>query len=275
MNHHKPHRAIPLTGLQRFLGNLHDEARSYWLMPCWIEVDMHRCQEERAVRERRGEPKTTYTSYIIKAVADAIRAAMPDNPEFNAALVGFPRKRLICFDQVDAAVTIERRHEGDDSFFVGIIRDADTKSTAAISAELAGFRDESSPSAKAASSDLDSLTRAPALLRRLLLWLSRNIPGLVARHRGTFFLSTVGKYGVGMYLMSNHNLSISFSEITSRPVVRGDAVVISPVATLTLVYDHRVMMGAPVARLMADIRRRLEAGPPDALTQQFPAEAVR
>jgi len=92
-----------------------------------------------------------------------------------------------------------------------------------------------------------------------MLWLGRNLPSAIEERRGTFFLSTLGKYGMGVYAMTNHNLSFSFSEVAPRPIVQNGAVVVAPITTLTLVFDHRVMIGAPVARLMAKVKEKLES----------------
>ena len=44
------------------------------------------------------------------------------------------------------------------------------------------------------------------------------------------------------------------------PVVRGGQIVIAPVMSMTLVFDHRAVDGHPAALFMADLRKRLEAG---------------
>jgi len=125
MMRRNPYKKRPLTGLQLLLGDLHRETKPYWLIPCWIDVNLQRCAAERAERQEKGESKISYTAYMVKAIADAIREMMNDNPEFNAAMIRFFRKRIVYFDRINAAVTVERRYEGQDYFFVGIIRDAE------------------------------------------------------------------------------------------------------------------------------------------------------
>jgi pyruvate dehydrogenase E2 component (dihydrolipoamide acetyltransferase) len=46
---------------------------------------------------------------------------------------------------------------------------------------------------------------------------------------------------------------------SERPVVRGGALAVGRVMTLTLCADHRAVDGAVGAQLLAAIRRRLEA----------------
>jgi pyruvate dehydrogenase E2 component (dihydrolipoamide acetyltransferase) len=44
------------------------------------------------------------------------------------------------------------------------------------------------------------------------------------------------------------------------PVVRDGQIVIAPMMSMTLVFDHRAVDGHPAALFLADLRKRLEAG---------------
>ena len=249
--------AKPLTGLQRMLCDLHREAKHYWLIPFWTEVNLKRVAAQRRTQAEADKEKVTYTAYVVKAIADTIREQMSHNPEFNAAIVGFPWRRMVCFKNIDAAVAVERRCEGEDYFFVGIIRDADRKSLKEISRELKALKDSDNDDADGFAKEY-RLMKMPGLLRRIALWAGRNFAPVLRKYRGTFFVTSVGKYGVNVFPMTNHNLSFSFGEVADRPVADGGEVKVAPATTLTFVYDHRAMVGVPAARLLARVRERLE-----------------
>ena len=220
---------------------------------------MKKVADLRAEQERGGGEKTTYTACVVKAIADGIRDMMHRTPEVNGVITGFPFRRLVCFKSVDAAVAMERTFNGQDCLFVGIVRDADRKSLEEVAADIKQLQnsDENDPEGFGKE---HKLMQKPGWLRRLALLFGRNSPRLIQKYRGTVFFSGIGKYGAGMFPMTNHTLSFNFDEVVERPVARDGQVCIEPVTTLSVVYDHRVLTGAPVARLLARVKARLEAG---------------
>ena len=51
---------------------------------------------------------------------------------------------------------------------------------------------------------------------------------------------------------------LAIGAIKKTPVVVDDEVVIRPIMSLTLSYDHRIVDGAPAAQFLAAIKRYLE-----------------
>ncbi len=51
---------------------------------------------------------------------------------------------------------------------------------------------------------------------------------------------------------------LAVGRITERPVVEEGKVVVRPVATLSLAFDHRIVDGAPAARFLRRIREILQ-----------------
>lgn len=243
--------------VSHFRADLHRETRHYWLFPLWVEVDMTRAASLRREWRAAHGVRVTYTGLVAKAIADAVAELRDANPELNAALIGFPWKRMVYFDEVDVAVACEKQYQGAEYFHVGLIRNAAERSPVEIATDLARL-------AGAAEEDefreTIGLVARPHCIRRFMLWLSRNVPSLVKKHRGTVFLSGVGKYGVNGFAMTNHNLSFSFGPVEERPVAVNGVVRSRLMMTLTMVIDHRIINGGPAARLLGRIRERLESG---------------
>jgi len=237
--------------------DLFRETKCYWLFPHWTDVDMSKVAALREEWREAHARRVTYTAFVIKAVADSICELKARNPELNAAILGFPWKRMLYFDQVDVAVACEKRHMNEEYFYTGIIRNAEAQSLEGIAEQLARLAEDEGDGS---FQETYKLARKPGMVRRLALWFSRNVPSLVKKYRGTVFLSSVGKYGVNGFAMTNHNVSFSFGKIEQRPKVVEERIEVRPLMVLTLVIDHRTINGGPAARLLARVKERLEAG---------------
>ncbi len=78
----------------------------------------------------------------------------------------------------------------------------------------------------------------------------------------TFTVSNLGGLGIDAFTPILHlpqSAVLGLGRIVREPVVVGDRVVPGDVTTLSLTFDHRVVDGAPAARFLDALRRRLEA----------------
>jgi pyruvate dehydrogenase E2 component (dihydrolipoamide acetyltransferase) len=77
----------------------------------------------------------------------------------------------------------------------------------------------------------------------------------------TFGLSSLGKLGVKALIPPCASTStFGVGEVEQRPVVCDGKIVIRPMMTITLNFDHRMIDGAPAARFLQDIKALLEGG---------------
>src|SRR5258705_7748275 len=84
----------------------------------------------------------------------------------------------------------------------------------------------------------------------------------------TFAVSSIAKYGCKLLIPPCINTStFGIGAVEPRAVVRDGKIEVRPAFSLTLNYDHRVIDGAPAARLLKDVRELLEG----ALNQYLPA----
>ena len=78
---------------------------------------------------------------------------------------------------------------------------------------------------------------------------------------GTFTITNLGMYDVeGFTPVINlpEAAILGVGSIISKPVVRDDQIVIRKMCTLSLVFDHRIVDGAPAARFMQYIKQLVE-----------------
>lgn len=78
---------------------------------------------------------------------------------------------------------------------------------------------------------------------------------------GSFTTSNLGMFGLDSFVaIINQPESgiLAIGAIKKTPVAVGDEIVIRPIMSLTLSYDHRIVDGAPAAQFLAAIKRYLE-----------------
>ena len=234
------------------------------------QVDLTEVEAVRAEFADRNQIKPSYTAFVAKALALALK----DHPYANRRVCRSlwpPRfgPRLQSFEQVDVTVAIERQVPGAEmAAFVDVIRDAEQLSIPVINERLREL----------AESDVDSnrqwreystlVTRFPTSLASLMIRLPIYFPSLWVKYRGgAAMISSPGKYGVDT-IFANWwaPIAVSFGIVKQRPIVRGNEIAACPTFILTINFDVRVMAGAQAAmfgRRMIEILERAKSEIPD------------
>src|SRR5262249_8206207 len=84
---------------------------------------------------------------------------------------------------------------------------------------------------------------------------------------GTFTITSLGSFGIDAFTPIIHSPEcaiLGVGRIARIPVVRGDEVVAGDVMTLSVTFDHRIVDGAPAARFLRSLVRRIECVSSDA-----------
>ncbi len=196
-----------------------------------FEVNFSRVAE---IRERRkGEyeragVKLTFLSFILKGVAEALRAV----PVVNASVDG---DQIIYHQEVNLGVAVAL----DRGLIVPVIKHADEKNLLGLSRAV---------------NDLASRARSKQLK-------PEEVTG------GTFTITNPGVFGAlfGMPIINQPQVAIlGVGNIEKRPVVIDDAIAIRRMGYLTLGYDHRLIDGAVADEFMSRLKALLENWDPAA-----------
>jgi len=175
----------------------------------------------RDIQRAVGHPPT-----LTIALAYLAARALVRHPLVNARVDG-DAARLS--EHADVGVAMER----DGDLVVPVLRAAETKSLAALTADFARLRD-----------GVRQHTLPPSELTG-----------------GTFTLSNLGMYGVDAFtaiINPPQSAILAIGRAVDTPVARDGAVVVRAVATLSLSSDHRIVDGVTAARFMADLRQSIE-----------------
>ena len=223
------------------------------------EVDLTDIERVRACA---GEARPSYTSFVVKAVALALRDFPYASRRVWRRPWGLPLgARLQAFQRCDVAVAVERDFPGSESTaFIDMVRDADAATLEEITGKLQDLATCDASTNAQWREFSGVITRMPVWLATSLIRLPCFVPSLWVKWRGgAALVSSPAKYGVDVVVGSwSHPLGISFGLVKPRPVVVDGAIVARTTFTLTLNFDRRVMAGAQAARFFRRIVERLE-----------------
>lgn len=217
----------PLAGMRRAIAQrMMQSLSSTAQMTGFARVDMAetvRLRKACVAAEQELGVRVSYTDIVLKACAQAL-AAMP---QINASIVG---DRIVTWGDVNIGLAVAL----DDGLIVPVIRNADRKSIVQIALERL---------------ELAANARAGALSREDL-------------EGGTFSLSNFGSYGGDFetpILNAPQSALLGIGAITDEPAVRDGQIVIRPMMTMSLTFDHRLIDGAIAGRFRARVREMLES----------------
>lgn len=232
-------RTLRLTPSRRFLLDLLHFARKVPSVP--VARTMHLGPLAEA---RRAHPlKPSWSLLFLKAHALVGEA----NGPLRRCMLSFPTLRLYEHPHTVASMAFERGYDGEPSIFVGLFRAPEKQSIAELTEALAFYRDSPVGSVGFFRQAL-RISRLPKPLRRFLWWSSLEVSGAKrAKRLGTFGVSSYGALGAE----SLHPISPLTTTLTYGPIDESGRVVVK------LIYDHRVLDGAEVARRLADLEAAL------------------
>jgi hypothetical protein len=233
-------RMIRLSVPRRIVGDLLYFARGIPTVPVQKRMSLGPLAAARAACRERPRWTTLFTKgYALMA---------REFPEFRRAFVKLPWPHLYEYPASNATVILERDYHGELGLFSISIKEPARQSLRDIGRQLD----------HAATAPIEEIkdfrrtiqfTRLPLPLRRAFWWLCLNI----GRQRGNYF----GTFGVSVYSAlqaeSLHPLS-PLTTLLNYGVMNSDNVV-----DVRIIYDHRVMDGATVARALARLEQILNS----------------
>jgi pyruvate/2-oxoglutarate dehydrogenase complex dihydrolipoamide acyltransferase (E2) component len=229
-----------------------------------VEADVTDTRARIQAARQRGTD-VSFTAFVIACLAKTVA----EHWSVQAYTV---RGRTVWVPRyVDVNTQVERIMDGQPMDVPVIIRDAETKSVRAITAEIRAAQRDEDP-ATYPRRTLRWYSRIPRPVRALA-WIGlRRHPRLATRAGGTVAVTSVGMFGhhPGWGVpVSAGPLVVTVAGITTQPRVVGGAVLPREVLALTVSFDHDVVDGAPAARFVSGFLTRIERG--DALPADPPA----
>ncbi|MFC1912451.1 dihydrolipoamide acetyltransferase family protein [Chloroflexota bacterium] len=219
---------IPLKGMRKSIaGHMQRSLAISAQLTTMGEIDMTaviKMREELLRQESALGIRVTYTDILVLTLAMALK----DNPVINASLID---DEIKVWEDINIGVAVAL----DDGLIVPVVKDADKKLLVEISKTV---------------KSLTGKARSAALT-------TEDITG------GTFTLTNLGALGGGWnfetaIINQPESAILRTGSIVDRAVVRDGQIVIRPIMTYSLTYDHRVIDGAVAAGFMTSLINLLE-----------------
>ncbi len=238
-------------------------------IPILLEIDV--TEARIAIRDRSAQTgvRISFTGWVVKCLAQAVS----EHKYIHAVRKG--NRKLVIFDDVDINIVVERtageKAAGETLPMPYIIRKANEKNVAEIHAEIRAA--QRSPVAtgevQIASTRAAWMTKIgtmlPRFIRDLFFWqpLFRN-PFRVKQMMGTVGVTSLGMAGQSGLSwgipIGIHPLIVAVGAIAKRPGIVGEQIVIREYVGLTVLFDHDVTDGAPVARFIRRLQELMASG---------------
>jgi hypothetical protein len=224
-------RAVPLSRPRRLVGDLMHFSIGVPRVTVQRRMDLSPLAE---ARRGLGE-RPPWTAIFVKGYA----LLAQETVEFRRAYVKLPWPHLYEYPESVAAITHERDFEGEKA-----VLQTRTKAPARRSlAELVALVREAQSSPVMEVREFRralTMARVPAPFRRLLMWLALNLGRQRAIYFGTFHLSVYSGLGAESF----NPLTPLTTLLNYGPIDAAGQV------NVRILYDHRVMDGATVARAL-------------------------
>jgi len=230
-------RYFRLSLPRRWISDLLYFARQVPSVP--VERVMHLAE----VQDIRQRVEISWPALFLKAFG----VAAQQHPELRQCLISYPWTRGYEHPDSVASVAIERRYEGEPAVFFAQIQQPEGHSLELIDRFLRDFK--TAPVESIGNfRRLIRISKLPLALRRFAWWLSLKWSGVKrAKRLGTFGMSVYSSLGAS----SLHPLS-PLSFLLNYGVMETDGRV-----TVRIIYDHRIVDGAVIARSLATMESLL------------------
>jgi pyruvate/2-oxoglutarate dehydrogenase complex dihydrolipoamide acyltransferase (E2) component len=232
------------------------------VMYALLEVDVTVVRKFIADYKLKTGEQLSFTGYLISCLASAV----DEDKSVQAYRKG--RKQLVLYDDVDVGFMIELKR-GEERILRGhVIRGANHKTFREINQEIRSVQSNQVPTSAEKVAWFYSAMLLPWPLSRIFkalfrMFISRD-PTIVTSMAGTVGISSVGMFGKGHsgwgLADGSHVLDLIVGG-TARQLKEVDGrIESSEMLSVTIIFDHEIIDGAPAARFTRRLVELIESG---------------
>jgi hypothetical protein len=224
-------RSLPLSLPRRLVVDLMKFSISVPMVTVQRQMNI----EPLARARREMDPRPSWMSLFLKGYA----LLAQETPELRRAYVKLPWPRLYEYPESVASVAHEREYQGEMAVLLCRIKGPERRSVAELTELIRAARSRPVLEVKEFRRAL-KMARAPCAVRRLLMWLGLNIGRQRPNYFGTFQLSVYSALGAeSLTPLTPLTSLLNYGPISEAGLVN-----------VRVIYDHRVVDGATVARAL-------------------------
>ncbi len=225
-----------------------------------IELDVTNSREKIREFNQNNKEKISFNGWLIHIIAQTIK-----KHENIAAFRKGKNKRLI-FEDVNVSLIVEKNSNGQKVPIPLVIEKAQNAGISSISKQIAEARQKELAKDEVVlqkkTMQMEKLYYfLPAFVRRSIWIYILNHPKIAFRNMGNVAFTTVGTMGTvnGWFIPTSvHPICFGTGAIIKKPKVVNDTVEIRKILNMTVLLDHDVVDGAPMARFINTLSKNVE-----------------
>lgn len=232
------------------------------VMYALLEVDVTVARKFIEDYKAQAGDQLSFTGYLAFCLA----CAVDENKTVQAYRKG--NKQLVVFDDVDVGIMIELK-QGETRVLTGyVIRGANRKTYRQIHQEIRSVQAEPVPPSNGMPTWFRSALLLPwplsGLFKALFRMIVRRDPAIVTSMAGTVGISSVGMFGKGHagwgIASGSHVLDLVVGGTARKLAEVEGRIEPREMLSLTIIFDHDVIDGAPAARFTRRLVELIESG---------------
>jgi pyruvate/2-oxoglutarate dehydrogenase complex dihydrolipoamide acyltransferase (E2) component len=286
---HQDFKLVPFPKMRRVLSAMLRSVQRKHMMHGLVEMDVTKAHQYMREYKARTGDSLSFTAFIVTCLARAV----DENKSVHAYRKG--KNQLVLFDDVDVAVQVERKADGQkkpapsipstissqqnshrnvdnhqnyriDTLFPHLIKAANKKSFMEIHQEIRAAQKEKIETTlkfRAVKWTASLPTFIIVFIWRLLWWLIFRYPRLQKKYGGTVGVTAVGMFGRGSgwgIPTAAHTLDITLGGIGEKPVIVDGRLETREYLSMTISMDHDIIDGAPATRFALRLKELIESG---------------
>lgn len=225
-----------------------------------FEVDVSKGREIINKYEKETGIKISFTGWLLKCIA----TAASQFKEVHSMMKG--RNKVITFDDVDISIPVERKTKTGSAVMPVVIRKSNIKSVIEISEEIRAAQTEKieGPAVLGTSSLKKSVklyTHLPKSIRRIIVNHILKNPFRAKKMMGTIIVTAIGMFGqvYGWAIpTTSHPLCFAIGGVVKKPGIVSGKIEVREYLTITVLFNHDVVDGAPAARFINKLTNLIE-----------------
>ena len=232
-------------------------------MKALLELDVTDTRKLIKTYRNNTKSKFSFIGWLIKTISKTIE----ENPQIHAFLK--TKRKTYIFDDIDISLAIEREYDGELVPLPYIIRKTNKKDFIEISNEIDKAKTKTISKEDVVLGQrknrilTDLYYFLPSIFRRTFWKYLLKNPTLAQRNMGSVMVTSLGMLGKinGWFIYTSiHPISFGISSIIKKPVVVEERIEIREILNLTVLMDHDVIDGAPMARFIKKLAENTENG---------------
>ena len=211
---------------------------------------------------RKSGVNISFNAWLIKVISIVLMQHK------EAAAFLYSKRKLMIFNDINISILVEKMIDGKKVPIPLLIEKTNEKSALEINSEIIkaqkkGLTKQDIVLNQKPTRSENLYYSLPGVLRRTVWRIMLKNPKFVFHKMGNAVITSVGMMGLinGWFIhKSIHPISFGIGSIIKKPVVINNQITIREILNMTILFDHDVMDGAPMVRLLNDFNKYVEGG---------------